>query len=211
LIPVWIWESGFQLVDNISILGVKISCNVSELKDNFVKTIQKVNGIKRFWERFNLSLPGRIAVAKSLMLSQVSYLGCMVSPDTVQVNELKNLIYGFVKGKINVAKDKVTLDPKFGGLGMIDIDNFIIAQQCGWLKRLQNGVHDTYKEVLQLAGCANTAIIDPNRCPVDKWPILGSIWQSINKFYGRFVQFDSNWEKVPVLYNPLFKMDRGGA
>jgi exonuclease III len=210
-IPLWIRESGFQLVDNISILGIKISRNVSDLKDNFVNIIKKVNGTKRFWERFNLSLPGRMAVAKSLMLSQVSYLGCIVKPDTVHINELKNLIYGFVKGKINVAKDKVTLDPKFGGLGMIEIDSFIIAQQCGWLKRLHNGAHDTYKEVLRLAGCANTAIVDPNRCPLDKWPILGGIWQSICKFYSKFVQSDSNWEKVPVLYNPLFKMDRGGG
>jgi hypothetical protein len=209
-IPAWVSNSGFQVVDSINILGCNITKSIEKLNENFSKTIQKVTAIKRFWERFNLSLPGRIAIAKSLMLAQVSYLGCFISPNKEQLSTLKAIISDFVKGRLNVARDKITLDGKYGGLGMIELDDFITAQQCCWLKRLHNGSPDTYKEIFKILGCDRLDYVDPDSCKIENWPILGGIWQAIRRFYVKFTGTGNNWERLPVLFNPLIKMDRGG-
>jgi hypothetical protein len=207
-VPEWITNSGFKLVNITSVLGCDISKNVENLPYNFDKIIGKVANIKRFWERFNLSLPGRLAVAKSLMLSQVSYLACCINPGGGQIAILKKTIYDFVQGKLTVARDKITLNPSHGGLGMIDIDTFITAQQCSWLKRLHNGTDDTYKEILRIGGCTDLEIFDPAACKKATWPVLGGIWESICKFYEKFATRDNNWEKIPVLFNPLLPLNR---
>jgi hypothetical protein len=207
-VPEWILNSGFKIVNITSVLGCDISKNAADLPNNFDKIIGKIAKIKRFWERFNLSLPGRLAVAKSLMLSQISYLACVIDPNADQISVIKKSIYDFVQGRLIVARDKITLNPSHGGLGMIDIDTFIIAQQCSWLKRLHNGSDDTYKEILRIAGCDDLEIFDPAACNKNTWPLLGGIWDSICKFYEKFASSDNNWEKIPVLFNPLLPLNR---
>jgi hypothetical protein len=64
------------------------------------------------------------------MLSQVSYLACFINPNAEQISVIKKSTYDFVQGRLTVARDKITLNPSHGGLGMIDIDTFIVAQQC---------------------------------------------------------------------------------
>jgi hypothetical protein len=144
------------------------------------------------------------------MLAQVSYLGCFISPNKEQFSTLKAIISDFVKGRLNVARDKITLDGKYGGLGMIELDDFITAQQCCWLKRLHNGSPDTYKEIFKILGCDRLDYVDPDSCKIENWPILGGIWQAIRRFYVKFTGTGNNWERLPVLFNPLIKMDRGG-
>jgi hypothetical protein len=209
-VPEWVLNSGFKLVRNTSVLGCDISSNIRDLHRNFEKTVNKVAGIKRFWERFNLSLAGRLAFAKSLMLSQVSYLGSIINPSPEQLSILKKLIYNFVQGQLAVAKDKITLEPQFGGLGMIDLDSFIPALQCSWLKRLNNGSPDTYKEIISLARGtdSDSSIFDPAALNKNLWPVLGGIWDSILKFYNNFTKSDNNWEKLPVILNPLLTLGR---
>jgi hypothetical protein len=68
--------SGFDIVNEIKILGVSVTKNYEDLSNNYNnKTEIKLTNISNFWKRFNLSLIGRINIAKTLMLSQIGYLG----------------------------------------------------------------------------------------------------------------------------------------
>jgi hypothetical protein len=42
------------------------------------------------------------------------------------------------------------------------------------------------------------------------WPVLGQIWQAFCKFYGKFVEVNNNWEKSPIIFNPLCKKNQRG-
>jgi hypothetical protein len=75
-VPEWISNSGFQVVEHTKVLGCKIGKGINVLTENYPLIVEKIANIKRFWERFNLSLPGRLNVAKSLMLAQIGYIGC---------------------------------------------------------------------------------------------------------------------------------------
>jgi hypothetical protein len=42
--------------------------------------IVSMRNIAKFWDRLNLSLPGRINIAKALLLPQINYLGSIIQP-----------------------------------------------------------------------------------------------------------------------------------
>jgi Reverse transcriptase (RNA-dependent DNA polymerase) len=70
-IPEAITSSGFKMVDQITVLGVKITKKYDDITENFNNCIRNIIGICNFWGRFNLSLQGRIAICKTFMLSQL--------------------------------------------------------------------------------------------------------------------------------------------
>jgi hypothetical protein len=211
-VPDWVANSGFKVENELLILGCKITKNVPSWHVNFDKTIATVCKIKNFWERFQLSLPGRVGIAKSLMLSQISYLGCFLTPTKKQFNDLNSLITSFIKGNLNISKEKFFLSPEDGGIGMIASEPYVCSLQCGWFKRIFNGAPDSYKEIL---GVDNDLALDPVGCSPTSWPILAGIWASFGKFYGKFASINNNWKKMPLLYHPLLKQTRnvrgGGA
>jgi len=79
-VPDEIAALGFTFSDKIKVLGMELSRDPDTWDENFVNI---ASGIKRkieFWNRFNLSLPGRICVTKSLLVSPLSHLGCFIMP-----------------------------------------------------------------------------------------------------------------------------------
>jgi hypothetical protein len=102
------------VVENVTILGVKITNNFCDLTDNFADRIENIRKIRNFWSRLRLSLPGRLAVAKTFMLSQLGYLGSLIHPTREQMCTITELIGGFVKGSLNVSKERIFLKEEDG-------------------------------------------------------------------------------------------------
>jgi hypothetical protein len=65
-------DLGFAFVDEMKILGFEIDAKIENLERNFDKCITKMRKTIGNWSWFRLSLPGRIAIVKSLVLSQVT-------------------------------------------------------------------------------------------------------------------------------------------
>jgi predicted TIM-barrel enzyme len=73
-------NTGFRLVTEVDLLGIKITKHFSELDKNFIKTKEKIIAKINFWDRFKLSLAGRISIAKTFLVPVINYLGCIVNP-----------------------------------------------------------------------------------------------------------------------------------
>jgi hypothetical protein len=61
---------GVELVDEIKVLGIKIDNKVERLQENLELAITKMENMSRYWSQFNISLPARVMVAKTYILSQ---------------------------------------------------------------------------------------------------------------------------------------------
>ncbi len=61
----WIPDLGFAFVDEMKVLGFEINSKVENLDRNFDNCINKMRKTVGNWSWFLLSLPGRIAIAKS--------------------------------------------------------------------------------------------------------------------------------------------------
>jgi hypothetical protein len=134
-VPQEIAALGFSVVENVTILGLKIVGAGANTVDSLNEITNKLEKQVSHWSRFNLSLPGRITVAKTMLYSQINYLGCFLPiPDNV-LEVYNSVINRFVSGKLNIAKNRFSRDVEMGGLGLFDLKNFLDAQKIAWVKR----------------------------------------------------------------------------
>jgi hypothetical protein len=91
-VPVEISELGFQFADKIHILGMDIDREIVELDGNFSKTITNLKKCVDYWKRYNLTLSGRINVIKSLLFSQILYLGSFLMPSQEKIRAMQKIL-----------------------------------------------------------------------------------------------------------------------
>jgi hypothetical protein len=173
-------QLGFDIRDEITLLGLIIQ------KDSgcWEKSCKKISGSIRkeinFWLRFNLSLPGRIAISKSMLYSQINYLGCFLPLSEEYVIEWSNLIENFVLGTLNIAKNRRYLCRTEGGLGLFDINTYLSGQKCNWIKRAKN-LDDNWKQRLYSKSFGNVFNVRASYFDKNSEPILFSMAESYEK------------------------------
>jgi hypothetical protein len=67
-------DLGFTFTDKLKLLGFTLQNYGSVQATNFEGVVAKVCNLIRFWERFFLSLPGRITIYKTLLIAQINYV-----------------------------------------------------------------------------------------------------------------------------------------
>jgi len=120
-LPQDIVNLGFNRVENVTLLGLAIDNNLSCISNYFDGVITKIQNIIEYWERFYLSLAGRISVCKTFMLSQIGYIGSILTPTANQLKRLQELLDKFCLNNLRTAKKKLYLPPAQGGLGLVII------------------------------------------------------------------------------------------
>jgi hypothetical protein len=71
---------GFEVTENLKLLGINIRANLDNVAEIFEGILTKIVNQAAYWERFKLSIPGRITIAKTFLVSQLNYVGCFLSP-----------------------------------------------------------------------------------------------------------------------------------
>jgi hypothetical protein len=190
-------DLGFKTVEEVTILGLVINRDLSSLTNHFEQTIMVVNRQVEYWERFNLSLPGRISVCKTFMLSQIGYIGSIVRPTLQQEKRLQKIMDDFCIGSMCTAKKKLYMPLSEGGLGLIKIHDFITSLQCAWVKRVTQYWGDNWRYDIKLKCYGNPLIVDGRTFERDENPILFNIGTSFGIFKAAFTQKDDNYKKSP--------------
>jgi hypothetical protein len=95
-------DLGFDITDRVHILGMEIDSNLSNLDANFDVTITNHKKCIDFWKRYNLSMAGRINVIKSLLFSQILYLGLFIMPSQEKLKKLQKMLDDFYHSFISV-------------------------------------------------------------------------------------------------------------
>ena len=88
-------------------MGMEISNSLNNFENTANTIVNKVKTEINKWYRFRLSLPGRIAVTKSLVYSQLSYLGSFLPFTGEQIKKMSEPIEQFVSGNLNIAKARI--------------------------------------------------------------------------------------------------------
>ena len=106
---------GFKIETEIKLLGFTLSnCkNIVEL--NYAAIKEKIVRIVRFWDRFFLSLPGKITVYKTLLLPQLNYVASILTPTENMLKEISKIMENFVTQGLNIAKNRLYSKPEEGG------------------------------------------------------------------------------------------------
>ena len=126
------WESEFTL------LGFQINSRLNKLDKNYEKFYEKVHGISRKLARYQLSLKGCMAIAKTFLLPQFTYIASVLDPTDKTYETINN----FNRNYINTGTTKpsttnywihqdILHGPKNeGGFNFIDTRSFLGEEVC---------------------------------------------------------------------------------
>ncbi len=98
--------SGFSYSDSIKLLGMNITKNFLNTDETFLEIHEKIRGKIAFWDRFRLSLPGRISVIKNLLIPLLNYLGCILTPSDAVLDGIQESLDNFAISGHQVSKDR---------------------------------------------------------------------------------------------------------
>jgi hypothetical protein len=198
-------NSGFKIVDSVELLGIKISKRLDSANENFERSKQKIISKISFWDRFRLSLSGRIAIAKTFMVPQINYFGCIMKPDQHILTEIQNLIDNFVSKGLRISKTRMYLQPALGGIGMFNLAEFLDAQRFSWIVRAHKLPIDNWRyDLHQLSPGNNILLVRDCDINAAKNPILSCFVQSYNNILQHIIK-KNIWE-AEIFDSPLFKI-----
>ncbi len=193
---------GFTVAEKLTILGLEIDKN-GFTNSNYRKIIDKIRNQISIWRPFNLSLPGRISIAKTMLYSQINYLGCFLPMQDDTMSVMEDLIVSFVKGSINIAKKRVFLPVENGGLGLFPIKDFVDAQKCTWIKR-STDYSEPWKIVIYVNNFGNLFNCKSRNINKAEYPIIHDICSSYERVMHAFTATQENFQKSFIFENGCF-------
>jgi hypothetical protein len=193
-------DLGFTICSSLTVLGLKINNDVFNLQENWDGIVQKVRNQIHYWSRFTLSLPGRINIAKTMLYSQINYLGCILPIPEQTASVLEDLIENFVTGTLRIAKKRLYLSPENGGLGLFEIKTFLDAQKVAWIVRA-NDTDEIWKIKLFIAGSGN--VYNIRSCLIDEStnPILYHFACAFEVFLCGYTKHNENFWESKIFEN----------
>jgi hypothetical protein len=154
---------GIKIVKKIELLGIEIPWKLdNNLDRNWERIENKIVNIANYWRQFNMSIGGRIMVAKTYLLSQVTYcLGVLQIKENI-ANRLNDLMIGFIKGRDRgIARERWFMEPGEGGYGMIDVKTMDMCVKAAWVgKWLKQRINKDYVNMKVLNGLEGVESIE---------------------------------------------------
>ena len=127
------------VVDNVSLLGIKIDRTLEKLSENWDRVLGKMENYSRYWKMFKLSISGRVMVAKTYLLSQATYLmGIIPLPAEKSLGMNRIIIEHVNGGERMLAHDKMFLQKELGGYGIVDSYKMDMYIKAHWIRRWMN-------------------------------------------------------------------------
>jgi len=193
-------EIGFAVVDSVTILGLEIEGDSNNFNRTFEKIYTKVRNNIAIWRRFNLSLPGRLCIAKTMLYSQVNYIGCFLEIPQNISKRISDLITDYVSGDLNLATKRLYLPTQMGGLGLFELDSFLAAQRCSWIQRSLD-LDEKWKLNLYFYSNGNIPNIRMSSINQQERPVLYGIVCAYEKFLEGFTKHNENFWGAPLFEN----------
>ena len=203
-------ELGFSVVDTMKILGFSLGPDGLIENEMLSCAHAKINQLAGCWSRFNLSLRGRIAVSKTLLISQVTYFGPVLDPANVHIDRIQQTVDNFVIRGMPVAADRKYIHPDKGGLGLIKIIDLWDSLKCSWFKRIiTDGINENWRLQIMEKCFNNLICFRPDTALQPEGRIEPVIGKGFWRFLVCFWQKNENFLGAPLINNPMFIRGRG--
>jgi len=74
---------------------------------------------------------------------------------------MQKILDDFAIGSMNYARARITMPVEMGGLGLFDIEKFLISQQVGWIFKAHKSSRDNWRYKLRSLCNGNVLIASP--------------------------------------------------
>ena len=220
-------ELNLEWSNKFTLLGFSLDSTLSTLDDNFNKCMIRAKKLIVKWRKYNLSIMGRITVAKSMLLSQFTYVVSVLDITKAQINQIQLLIDTFIMHNSHIGpgpskkawiKSAILHGPKhLGGLGGVKVEEFIHGLNISWIHRYSTkNYNDHWCDLLdkKLGFGYNKPRSEFLLWGPAKWshltnegiPFISKILSSFKLFCSNFVSVnsktDNRWLYQPLFFNP---------
>jgi hypothetical protein len=120
------------------------------------------------------------------------------------------MIDGYVTRGIVISKDRLYCRPKSGGLGLIDLNQYITALQCSWIRRCHTVLNDSWR--WRIADAFNFNFNNPQPATLDPelYPIENNILNSFKTFSTSYYLLNENFLQANIVNNSMFLRENPG-
>ena len=139
-------DKGLRILEGIHFTGNPVKClgvyvghNTQKCENkNWNEKLASLKRVIAYWQKMNLSIFARVKVIKTYLLSKIIFTSSLIPIPEQFLKDFKNMCYEFLwKGKRDkIKRSTVIAQMQDGGLGMIDIDSFILALRATWVTKL---------------------------------------------------------------------------
>lgn len=204
-------NAGFACEDSFTVLGFFIDNKLQQLHKNIDKIKFKMSNIANFWGKVPMSLCGKITVAKTFLLSQISYICSVIPTQDHDFRIFDKIISNFITQRGGIKEKLVFKKVCNGGLGLIRSKDFIDGIRLGLIKRYLSST-DTWAQSLKIS---QFKINDPLkfdlRHPIYELnPFAKNVAKSIAPFSDAFYNLDGNLLKARLIDNTTVFRDAEG-
>ena len=132
---------------SISALGISFSYNLRLCEqENFLQKVNKIQKLFNIWSQRDLSLYGKITIAKTLGLSKLIFVSACTHTPPYYIDIINRLTTNFVW---NNKKPKINRDTLIGpkdrrGLDLPEFEIISKSLKTAWVKRMKNSVEDQW-------------------------------------------------------------------
>jgi hypothetical protein len=111
----------------------------------------------------------------------------------------------FALGGIRINKTRYYTPPSEGGLGLIHVGTFLMAQKCSWVKRVHSNLIDNWRLRMTLK-CPDNDITLLRKIDIDpiESPIHYGIAEAYELFVNCFSRTGTNYKTIPIFNNSVF-------
>ena len=137
---------------------MKIDSRLEKIDTNYEEKIIKAQSIIGNWRARPMTIHGRLTIAKTLILSQFTYIATILDlPSTAITERIQNLMNKFITNpmKEEDEKEKKWLSTKLlytnkakGGLAFVKFVDFVKSVKCSWVRRYTEGCNDLWCDIL---------------------------------------------------------------
>ena len=219
-------EINFKWTDTFTLLGFSIDNKLVKLDTNLDRIDKKVCNLINKWRHYNLSIHGRITVAKSVLMAQYVYITTILDLDDDKLQRVQCVINNFIafnkydnKNKLWFTNPMLYGDIKDGGFNMIELKDFFSSIKIGWIHRYVNGIKDHWADLIDLKLNLNhenrSEILkfgsehpNTNKIIKSEFPGISTFFCAFKRlkeaFWGHKEILDNRWENAPIFFNPNF-------
>jgi len=133
-------------------LGVHFSHDITAAEnENFKPVIESIKNKYKIWKMRNLSLTGRILIAKTLGLSKILFLCGVIHVPPWVIKEINTLTFNFVwNSKVDKVKRNIVVQTyEKGGQNMMDLTEMNNSLKIKWITRYMKGDENFWKLCFQ--------------------------------------------------------------
>jgi hypothetical protein len=128
------------------------------------------------------------------MYSQLTYLGCILPMNNTAYDGIATIIGDYVNGPLRISKKRIFLEKEYGGLGLMNVKDFLEAQNSVWVRRAQN-LDDNWKVRLYRGSYGSLFNLHGENFDKLHEPLVHNIAKNFERFSREHMNINENFRK----------------